>query len=212
MAPVAASVAVPLLFTLPRERREPRWRLPHCKDIAASKKNPRHLIKGLDVAYQSWGKRGFGQKYEIEGEIGHGGFGTVYKARVKGTDKYRAVKKIDKRKIDVGSMENEIYSLLTLDHPHIVKLIQYYDEGSNLYLIFELCTGPDLFDVIVEGTNSSAGHMSERDAAVALRHMLKALKCCHGHYMGHYDIKPENFMYRSPERTNLKMIDLGMSS
>merc|ERR1719359_1122938 len=54
--------------------------------------------------------------------------------------------------------------------------------------------------------------MTEHDAAVALRHMLKALKCCHGKFMGHYDIKPENFMFGTPKRTNLKMIDLGSSS
>jgi len=47
---------------------------------------------------------------------------------------------------------------------------------------------------------------------VALRHMLKALQCCHSQYRGHYDIKPENFMYAGPDLHNLMMIDLGLSS
>merc|ERR1712118_653014 len=72
--------------------------------------------------------------------------------------------------------------------------------------------GPDLFDTIRESINSTEGRMSEYDVAVALRHILKALKCCHAEFMGHYDIKPENFKYETPERANLKMIDLGMSS
>eukprot|EP00972_Heterocapsa_arctica_P110679 16295825-Heterocapsa_arctica.AAC.1 len=54
--------------------------------------------------------------------------------------------------------------------------------------------------------------MSEFDASLALRHMLKALQCCHSHYRGHYDIKPENFMYASKDLNNLQMVDLGMSS
>merc|ERR1719388_174333 len=98
-----------------------------------------------------------------------------------------------------ATLRDEIHALLNIDHPHIVKLIRYYEEATHFNLIFELCTGPDLYDRIVEGIDSPLGHMSEHDSAVALRHMLKALRCCHGQYIGHYDIKPENFMYRSPD-------------
>lgn len=179
---------------------------------SVSKTIPRHLIPRIDKLYKSISSGGFHERYDIEGEIGHGSFGIVYKARIKGTDRHRAVKEIDKSKINLEAMKNEINSALHLDHPHIIKLIRYYDESTSLYLIFELCTGPDLYDVIMDCMRSRQGCMSESDIAVALRHMLKALKCCHGQYMGHYDIKPENFMYRTPERKNLKMIDLGMSS
>lgn len=219
VAPVAASAAVPLLLTARQERKLVHGRPTQCAGISGprgssktSKYEPKHLIPRIDAVYKSWGRGGFDEKYEIEKAIGHGSFGTVYKARIKGTDRYRAVKKIDKSQIDMDEMRNEINSLLNVDHPHIIKLIRYYDEASHLYLIFELCTGPDLFDAVVESISSEQGSMSEGDVAVALRHMLKALKCCHGQFMGHYDIKPENFMYRSPERTNLKMIDLGSSS
>jgi len=54
--------------------------------------------------------------------------------------------------------------------------------------------------------------MTEYDASVALRHMLKALQCCHSQYRGHFDIKPENFMYSSKDLGDLMMIDLGMSN
>lgn len=45
--------------------------------------------------------------------------------------------------------EHEIASLLALDHPHIVKLIEYFENEVNYYLVFELCAGPDLFDHII---------------------------------------------------------------
>lgn len=213
IAPVGASITVPaVLFTDSRERPVLSGSLSQCAEISSSKKGPKQLIPRIDNVYKSWGSGGFDDKYEIEGEIGQGSCGTVYKARIKGTDSYRAVKKLDKKTIDLEDTQNEILSLLNLDHPHIIKLIRYYDEKNHLYLIFELCSGPDLFDAIKESMESSKGRMSEYDAAVALRHMLKAVKSCHGQFMGHYDIKPENFMYRSAERTNLKMIDLGMSS
>jgi calcium-dependent protein kinase len=96
-----------------------------------------------------------------------------------------------------------------LSHPHIVKLIQYYDDEDFQYLVFELCQGPDLLDHIHNQPNR---RMDEYAATVALRHMLKALQCCHASHRGHFDIKPENFMYSDVECTNLKMIDLGLSS
>jgi len=54
--------------------------------------------------------------------------------------------------------------------------------------------------------------LSEYEASVAFRHILKALQCCHSQYRGHYDIKPENFMYASQDMHDLFMIDLGLSS
>eukprot|EP00746_Dinoflagellata_sp_MGD_P142582 gnl/MRDRNA2_/MRDRNA2_75522_c0_seq1.p1 gnl/MRDRNA2_/MRDRNA2_75522_c0~~gnl/MRDRNA2_/MRDRNA2_75522_c0_seq1.p1 ORF type:complete len:720 (+),score=88.83 gnl/MRDRNA2_/MRDRNA2_75522_c0_seq1:59-2161(+) len=186
---------------------------PKSTSISGGKAAPLHLIPNVDHVYQNLGSGGFHEAYDIEGEIGQGSFGIVYKARSRGPSRVlRAVKKIDKSKVKLEALKNEINSLLNLDHPHIVKLIRYYDEARHLHLIFELCTGPNLHEVIEEGMRSRRGCMNERDIAVALRHMLKALRCCHGQYLGHYDIKPENFMYRTPERTNLKMIDLGMSS
>lgn len=39
---------------------------------------------------------------------------------------------------------------MELDHPHIVKLVEYFDNDEEVILIFELCEGPDLFDRIVD--------------------------------------------------------------
>ena len=38
----------------------------------------------------------------------------------------------------------------TLDHPNILKLYEYFEDNKNVYLITELCTGGELFDLIVE--------------------------------------------------------------
>ena len=120
--------------------------------------------------------RGFEDHYDIQDQIGYGGFGVVYKAKLKGSDIVRAVKVIDKKDCDITLMENEVQSLLTLDHPHIVKLIRAYDTETHLNLVFELCEGPDLFDVLVEASTSKKRRMDEADVSVALRHMLKGMR------------------------------------
>lgn len=40
--------------------------------------------------------------------------------------------------------------LQTLDHPHIIKLYEYFEDEKNVYLITEICKGGELFDKIVE--------------------------------------------------------------
>ncbi len=126
----------------------------------------------------------------------------------------RAAKKIPKNALeDQKLFENEVECLMELDHPHIVKLVEYFDdeEQHEYILVFEMCNGPDLFDRIVD-VITDKHRFDEVEAGRLLRHMLKAVLCCHSHYIIHRDIKPENFMFSRPDpRSSLKMIDLGLS-
>ena len=36
------------------------------------------------------------------------------------------------------------------DHPNVIKLYEYFEDDKNVYLITELCTGGELFDLIIE--------------------------------------------------------------
>jgi calcium-dependent protein kinase len=39
--------------------------------------------------------------------------------------------------------------LRNLDHPHIIKLFETFEDGRNIYLVMEMCTGGELFDRII---------------------------------------------------------------
>lgn len=167
------------------------------------------LIKDTDFVYSCVCRGRLSDSYSLEGELGWGAFGTIYLGKHRLMEYYRAIKKIKKDPDDpemVRLLMNEVHALMDLDHPNVVKLVRYYDDGQDLYLVFELCEGPDLRDRILKGK------MEEKEAASVLRGMLRGLKCCHDHYMGHFDVKPENFMFSTKDMTNLKLIDLGLSS
>eukprot|EP00439_Symbiodinium_sp_Y106_P086951 s519_g37.t1 len=156
----------------------------------------------------------FHSTYNVGYMLGEGGFGKVFAATHKATGCLRAVKRLRKTLGRQELLKNELNALLGLDHPHIVKLLEYYDEDDYLYLVFELCEGLDLLETI---RSSPRRRLQELEASVVLRHMLKALQCCHAQYRGHYDIKPENFMFKRETQGdiahgNLKMVDLGLSS
>ncbi len=61
--------------------------------------------------------------------LGEGAFGTVVKCKHRITGIGRAAKKIPKNALDDQKLfENEVENLMKLDHPHIVKLVEYFEE------------------------------------------------------------------------------------
>ena len=46
---------------------------------------------------------------------------------------------------------NEVAIISEVDHPHIVKYYETYDDTKYIYLVMELCTGGELFSRILYG-------------------------------------------------------------
>mmetsp|Transcript_95399 Transcript_95399/g.270034 ORF Transcript_95399/g.270034 Transcript_95399/m.270034 type:complete len:583 (-) Transcript_95399:63-1811(-) len=214
VAPVRASTLVRCEEEeLRGEGGRPSWRPRRSENRDSPKKR---LIQHTDFLYRCTCAGQLEDVYTLERELGTGAFGTVYLARHKLNGHCRAVKKLAKDPGDPEQMADlmaEVHAMMSLDHPNVAHLVRYYDTAESLFLVFENCEGPDLFNRIVDDLTFNPSHtMTERDAAAALRQMLKALKCCHDKYIGHFDVKPENFIYSSKDLTSLKMIDLGLSS
>ena len=89
----------------------------------------------------------------ILGTLGKGSFGEVKKVQYKSTGQYRAMKIIQKENVSrdyIMSLLNEIDILKQLDHPNIVKIYEFYQDKSSLYLITEYIEGGELFDRIAK--------------------------------------------------------------
>jgi calcium-dependent protein kinase len=99
-------------------------------------------------------------KTDKDKPIGSGTYGNVFKATKKDTNQTRAVKVIPKNKVkNQERFKSEIDIMTTLDHPHIIKLYETFEDARNIYLVMELCTGGELFDRIID-----KGHFSEGQA------------------------------------------------
>lgn len=70
--------------------------------------------------------------YEFEEKpIGEGSFGVVYKVKEKSTNIVRAVKQIFNENIaNYDGFMTEVSALKTLDHPHVVKLFEVYQDKT----------------------------------------------------------------------------------
>lgn len=154
----------------------------------------------------------FADRYTVSDEeppLGEGASGKVKRCADKLSRAGRAVKAIpaprnEKRLLE---MRQEINALVQLDHPHIVRLIEYFAEDGQLLLVMELLRGPTL-----DAKMQQMSHFGEQLAARCVRHMLKALLCCHCNGITHSDVSTSNFIFESPETDAcLKMVDLGLS-
>jgi calcium-dependent protein kinase len=166
--------------------------------------------KRTDFGYD----KDFDKRYTIGKLLGHGQFGYTYVATDKATGDRVAVKKIDKNKmvlpIAVEDVKREVKILKELaGHENVVQFYNAFDDDSYVYIVMELCEGGELLDRILSKKNS---RYSEKDAAVVVRQMLKVAAECHLHGLVHRDMKPENFLFRSPkEESPLKATDFGLS-
>ena len=91
--------------------------------------------------------------YDEISVLGEGAFGKVVKIRHKISKVLRAMKIIQKDKLDMKSDDekaliNEMNVVKTLDHPNIMKVYEYFNTPKCLYIISELFTGGELFDKI----------------------------------------------------------------
>ncbi|CAN0210506.1 unnamed protein product, partial [Discosporangium mesarthrocarpum] len=154
-------------------------------------------------------------KYEIErSQLGHGHYGVVRRCWDKETREGYAIKTIKKNKVSrIESLRREIEILRCVDHPCIIKLYDVYEDERFIHLVTELCTGGELFDRIIQKTESEEGHYSEKDAKVVVSNILSGIEYCHNvHNICHRDLKPENFLFKRPDSdTEIKIIDFGLS-
>lgn len=89
--------------------------------------------------------------YDVGEIIGKGGYGEVKKVIHKITGETRAMKIIKKESCDEGylkSLTNEINILRTLDHPHIIKLYEIYQDSHYIFMIMEYMGGGEVFNVV----------------------------------------------------------------
>lgn len=129
--------------------------------------------------------------YEMGRVLGDGNFAVVKECRHRETRQAYAMKIIDKSKLKgkEDMVDSEILIIQSLSHPNIVKLHEVYETEAEIYLIMEYVQGGDLFDAIIESVK-----FAERDAALMLMDLCRALVHLHDKSIVHRDLKPENLL------------------
>ena len=149
--------------------------------------------------------------YEIKETLGKGKFGLVKSAIHKKTRKTVAVKVMSKKSMSVQDVElqrREIEILKMCQHPHIIRLLDIFENQDYIYIIMEQLNGGDLFTYLEKRSFT----ISEQRAKKLSHQIATALFYLHSYGVAHRDLKPENIlMSDDTDEANLKIVDFGLS-
>lgn len=137
--------------------------------------------------------------------IGSGSFGEVRKALHISTGETRAIKIIYKLQVTDRYQQKimkEIHILQKVDHPHIVKVYEYFHDHKFIYIVMELVPGGELFTKI-----QLMQRFNEAQAAKLFFQLMSAVNYLHQQHIVHRDLKPENIML--DDANFIKLIDFG---
>jgi eukaryotic-like serine/threonine-protein kinase len=157
-------------------------------------------------------------RYLIQGVLGVGGMGSVYRARdlrFPNVTKLVAVKEIlnlapdpSVREMIVKTFEREANILATLNHPSIPQIFDYFTQGDRSFLVQEFIDGKDLEAHLIDTPGLLSGE-TVIEWAVQLCDVLSHL---HNHKpdpIVFRDMKPSNIMLDQHNR--IRLIDFGIA-
>ena len=152
--------------------------------------------------------------YKVLEKIGSGSFGKVFKATHLPTNQERAIKVVKKSMLKYQDGDShflkEIQMLVSLDHPNIIKVFEYFEDEQNYYVVEELAVGGELYEQIAK-LNS----FSEKIAALIMRQILSAVVYLNENDIVHRDLKPENMLLESKsslDDLHIKLVDFGTAN
>jgi WD40 repeat protein/serine/threonine protein kinase len=147
-------------------------------------------------------------KYEIIEEIGHGGYGTVYRAYDTVLDIERAVKVLHPALVAapefIERFQHEAKIAARLDHPHIVPVYELGEAQGSYYLVMKIMTGGSLRDLL-----SQNAPMPFVRALEIMRQVSDALSYAHKQGLIHRDIKPGNILFE--DNGTARLSDFGFA-
>jgi tRNA A-37 threonylcarbamoyl transferase component Bud32 len=154
-------------------------------------------------------------KYEVGGALGVGGQGTAYVAYDVGAERRSVVLKefilpvyvdILVRKQALDRFEREAKILKQLDHPQVVKLIDFFVEDHRGYLVLEHIDGGSLRQLVDKN-----GPIAEEQARGLALQMCEILTYLHSLTppVVHRDFTPDNLILRNDG--TLKLVDFNVA-
>jgi serine/threonine-protein kinase len=154
-------------------------------------------------------KEALGDTYTIEGEIGGGGMGVVYRARDERLQRRVAIKVLPpelafQREIR-ERFTREAQTAARLQHPHIVPIHDVGEGNGLVYFVMGLVEGESL-----GGRIRRRGKLPPEEARRIMKETADALSAAHAVSVIHRDIKPDNILLEGT-RGRVMVTDFGIA-
>lgn len=155
----------------------------------------------LECLPRPWGP------YELIAKVAEGGMGIVYKARSSATGLVVAIKIMRERSrmnpVMLKRFEQEFRTASSVEHPNLVKAIDFGDDKGVPYLVMEFVEGATLSRLV-----DRDGPLPEAEAVRLVGLVAQGLHRAHKKGIVHRDVKPDNIIV-TPEG-QAKLTDMGL--
>lgn len=163
-------------------------------------------------------------RYVVEQVLGIGGFGITYYVRHVELGVHYAVKEFfisgkcvresDRSTVLLQNIDQSRYAklkkrfadeartLVTLNNPHVVRVIDIFEENNTSYIVMEYVPG-----ITLQQKVDREGKMSVPEAINCIGQLAEALSYIHDKHILHRDVKPDNVMITPDNR--IVLIDFG---
>src|SRR5438093_202663 len=150
-------------------------------------------------------------RYQLERVLGKGAMGIVYEALDPKLHRKVAIKTILISQLDEETAKDfsmrfvrEAHAVARLNHPNIVQVYDFGEEGDIAYLVMEFIRGDELKSSLTTGRQ-----FDRKECVRIMCELLDALDFAHEAGVVHRDIKPANVMLDGQGRT--KLTDFGVA-
>src|SRR5436309_8580633 len=145
--------------------------------------------------------------YDLLEKIAEGGMGAIYRGRHRHTGQIVAVKimppHMASKPVLLKRFGQEFRAASRLDHPNVVRALDYGESGDMPYLVMEFVEGESLGSKLERD-----GRIPEPDAIRIIAQVAQGLHRAHKQNLIHRDVKPDNILVTNEGVA--KLADLGL--
>ncbi|CAK8991438.1 Calcium-dependent protein kinase 1 (PbCDPK1) [Durusdinium trenchii] len=160
-------------------------------------------------------RRRLEDEYVREGDCGRGCFGECFWVKHKTTGFRRVAKRIAKKRSEVPKeeVEDEMDILRKLDHPHIVRLFEWFESEDDFLLVMEGAKAGDLGRALQRAKQEGHKGLQENVVRLLIQQALDALVYIHSERVIHRDVKPANMVLTKLDQfpPHLLLADFGIA-
>lgn len=166
-------------------------------------------------------RRSLEEVYDVGDSCGKGNFGDCLLVTHRKSGKKLVCKKVESNaQIPAEEVHSELDVLKRLDHPHVVRVFEWFESADAYFFVLEYARGGDLRRLLIEKAGQRRAEIADEPEGIGekltanlIHQILQGVAYIHSQRITHRDLKPANILLASndTEKPHLLIADFGLA-